>query len=169
MKKLFDWVSGVWGRSSELPPREKSEEHWVELLRTGDFVAAVPALHKAIRGEDAHAMRALGELLALGKGIEKAPESAASWFRQAAVRGDVIGQSSFGICLATGFGIAQDETEPAYWLYRAGKAGNQKAIEALQQVTLRNRATVGPHFSARDLYVLLRESKRPQIGKATVQ
>jgi TPR repeat protein len=155
--EFFDWYvpseSGI-----AVPP-------YVDLLERGEYEAALPAIQQAIGNDDAFAMSCYGALLAMGRGCTKDISEAALWFRQAAVRGNVNGQTAMGICLATGNGAPLDLGEAAYWLYRGGKGGSLVAVEVLGKLAEDNPWIIGEHFSDRDLAVLVVESRKLAFAK----
>lgn len=132
-------------------------------LERRDYAAAVPLLKSAAAREDAQAMGFLAALTALGRGVEKNPEDACAWFRQAAHRGHVLSQAAFGMCLATGNGVALNRKEGAYWLYRAGQAGNLQAVEVLAALAYKDNSVVGEHFSEEDLCKLVMQLRKPAL------
>lgn len=133
---------------------------YVEPLKRGDFTAAIPLLRSAIRKDDERAMGLMAALTAFGRGVEQNVEEACCWFRQAAVRGHVESQAALGLCLATGVGTRVDRHEAAYWLYRASKAGNRQAIEALGALAFKDHSIVGKHFSEDELCLLVTQLRK---------
>ena len=150
-KKYFDFSSS--------PPEDEDPPYYAPLL-AGDYAAAVPLLQQAIHQEDGHAMGVMASLLAMGRGVEQNIDEAALWFRQAAVRGDVLGQTAFGLCLATGHGVDKDPQEGAYWLFRAATAGHRTAAESLGDLVLKDQSLVGKHFSMDDVAQLIRRLRK---------
>ncbi len=140
---------------------------YVAPLQRRDYVTAVPLLKAAMNKDDALAMGLFGALTALGRGVEKCPEDACAWFRQAANRDHVPSQAALGMCLAGGLGTPVDRKEAAYWLYRAGKAGNQQAIEVLASLAYKDGSIVGVHFTEEDLCKLVMQLRKlVQLNKA---
>lgn len=153
-KKFFSLSSS--STAGEAPP------YYAPLL-AGDYASAIPLLQQAIREEDGHAMGVMASLLAMGRGVEKDIEEAALWFRQAAVRGDVLGQTAFGLLLATGYGVAKDPQEGAYWLYKAATSGHRTAAECLGDLVLKDRSLVGKYFSMDDVRRLMRRLRKSSM------
>lgn len=129
-------------------------------LREEDYVAAVPLLQQAVRRDDAQAMAMLATMYAFGRGVPRSLEDAADWFRQSAVRGFVRAQVSYGACLAGGVGVARNDIEAAYWLYRAALAGEGAAIDMLSDLVFRNQSVVGEHFTQAQFVALKRLAHR---------
>ena len=136
-------------------------------LKRGDYAAAVPLLKEAVRQDDERAMGLMATLMVFGRGVEQDAEEACCWFRQAAVRGHVVSQAALGICLATGTGTRIDRHEAAYWLYRAGKAGNRQAIEALGAIAFKDHSIVGEHFSEEELCQLVTRIRKSRGNSRT--
>lgn len=132
-------------------------------LKRGDYAAAVPLLKE----DDERAMGLMATLMVFGRGVEQDAEEACCWFRQAAVRGHVVSQAALGICLATGTGTRIDRHEAAYWLYRAGKAGNRQAIEALGAIAFKDHSIVGEHFSEEELCQLVTRIRKSRGNSRT--
>ena len=116
-------------------------------LTRKDFAAAEPLLRAAIQKDDARAMGALAAMYATGQGVERDPEEAYLWFRQAATRGDAQSQWALGMCLAGGVGTPANLQESVYWLFLASKAGNARAFEILEPMVERNKSLIGAHFT----------------------
>ncbi|WP_126448033.1 tetratricopeptide repeat protein [Sulfuricystis multivorans] len=129
-------------------------------LQRRDYAAAVPLLKAAMNRGDACAMGFFAALSALGRGVEKNPQDACAWFRQAAIRGHVPSQAALGMCLAGGLGTLEDRKEAAYWLYRAGKAGNMQAIEVLGALAYKDNSVVGEHFTEDELCKLVMQMRK---------
>jgi TPR repeat protein len=133
---------------------------YVAPLERRDYAAAVPLLKAAMNKEDARAMGLFAALSALGRGVEKNPEDACAWFRQAANRDHVPSQAALGMCLAGGLGAPVDRKEASYWLYRAGKAGNMQAIEVLGALAYKDNSIVGVHFTEDELCKLVMQLRK---------
>lgn len=133
---------------------------YIAPLERRDYNAAVPLLKSAMNRNDACAMGLFAALSALGRGVEKNPEDACAWFRQAANRDHVPSQAALGMCLAGGLGAPVDRKEAAYWLYRAGKAGNMQAIEVLGALAYKDNSIVGVHFTEDELCELVLQLRR---------
>lgn len=155
--EFFDWY--VPSESTDTLPT------YIDMLQRGEYANALPGIQEAIKNDDAFAMSCYGALLAMGRGCEKDIDEAALWFRQAAVRGNVNGQTALGICLATGNGAPLDLSEAAYWLYRGGKGGSLVAVEVLGKLAEENFWIIGEHFSEKDLAVLVVESRKLAFAK----
>lgn len=157
----------------DLSQKDKAVAPYVAPLKRRDYVAAVPLLQDAMRQDDARAMGLMAALTALGRGVEKDPVDACNWFRQAANRGHVPSQAALGMCLAAGLGATANNTEAAFWLYKAGVAGNTQAIEVLGALAYKDSSVVGPHFSEDELCRLVLSLRKvnglkgaaPPIGK----
>ena len=133
---------------------------YVAPLQRRDYAAAVPLLKAAMNKDDACAMGLFAALSALGRGVEKNPEDACAWFRQAANRDHVPSQAALGMCLAGGLGAPVDRKEAAYWLYRAGKAGSMQAIEVLGALAYKDNSVVGEHFTEDELCKLVMQLRK---------
>ena len=133
---------------------------YVAPLQRREYAAAVPLLKAAMNKEDARAMGLFAALSALGRGVEKNPEDACAWFRQAANRDHVPSQAALGMCLAGGLGAPVDRKEASYWLYRAGKAGNMQAIEVLGALAYKDNSIVGVHFTEDELCKLVMQLRK---------
>ena len=133
---------------------------YVAPLERRDYAAAVPLLKAAMNKEDARAMGLFAALSALGRGVEKNPEDACAWFRQAANRDHVPSEAALGMCLAGGLGAPVDRKEASYWLYRAGKAGNMQAIEVLGALAYKDNSIVGVHFTEDELCKLVMQLRK---------
>ena len=133
---------------------------YVAPLERRDYAAAVPLLKAAMNKEDARAMGLFAALSALGRGVEKNPEDACAWFRQAANRDHVPSQAALGMCLAGGLGAPVDRKEASYWMYRAGKAGNMQAIEVLGALAYKDNSIVGVHFTEDELCKLVMQLRK---------
>ncbi len=133
---------------------------YVAPLERRDYAAAVPLLKAAMNKEDACAMGLYAALSAIGRGVEKSPEDACAWFRQAANRDHVPSQAALGMCLAGGLGAPVDRKEASYWLYRAGKAGNMQAIEVLGALAYKDNSIVGEHFTEDELCKLVMQLRK---------
>lgn len=141
---------------------DKAPAPYVAPLLRRDYATAVPLLKDAMRREDAQAMGLMAALTALGRGVEKDPVDACNWFRQAANRGHVPSQAALGMCLASGLGAPANNKEAAFWLYKAGTAGNSQAIEVLGALAYKDHSVVGEHFSEEDLCKLVMRLKKMQ-------
>ena len=115
-----------------------------------DFAAAEPLLRAAIKKNDARAMGALAAMYVTGQGVEKDPEEAYLWFRQAAAGGDLQSQCVLGMFLAGGVGTPVNLQESVYWLFLASKAGNTRAFEVLEPMVEKNKSLIGPHFTEQE-------------------
>lgn len=141
---------------------ESEEPAYCELLREHRFDEAVPLLHQQISRDDPAAMGYYGSLLVLGKGIERDLEGAVAWFREGALRGDPHSQLALGVCLASGIGVAADQSKAAYWLYRVGVTnGHPEAILQLSNIVGRNPGVVGEYFSIEDYFDLMQQLRPP--------
>lgn len=109
--------------------KDKAAAPYIAPLKRRDYAAALPLLKDAMRREDAYAMGLMAAMSALGLGVKKDPIDACNWFRQAANRGNVPSQAALGMCLARGLGTPANMNEAAFWLFKAGAAGNAQAIE----------------------------------------
>lgn len=162
----MDFMDSFFG--ADVSPPDAKAAAYVEPLKQRNYAAAVPLLQSAMAREDALAMGLFGALCALGRGVDKNPEDACAWFRQAANRGHVPSQAALGMCLAGGQGSPADYGEAAYWLYRAGKAGNLHAIEVLGNLAMKDNSIVGKHFSEDELCdLVLQLRKRPHLVRST--
>lgn len=110
-------------------------------------------------------MGILAGLYSLGRGVEKSYTEAYAWFRRSATLGEVKAQLALGICLATGAGTPIDKVEAAYWLYRAGRAGNLEAIATLGDLADQDHSVVGPHFSEEELIDLVYRFRNQLVRK----
>jgi len=131
-------------------------------------IYGVEADDAAMALEDARAMGCYGALCATGQGVEKDLNEAYRWFLQAANRGDVPAQVALGLCLAEGLGAPMNRTEAANWLYRAGMAGNRRAIEALEALTMKDCSAIGPLFTEAELIHFLYTFKKARGHQRSV-
>ena len=160
--KFFESLLGTASHEDAAPPRP-----YVAPLLRRDYAAAVPLLKAAMNKADACAMGLFAALSALGRGVEKNPEDACAWFRQAANLNHVPSQAALGMCLAGGLGAPLNRKEAAYWLYRAGKAGSMQAIEVLGALAYKDNSVVGEHFTEDELCKLVtRMRKQTQQANA---
>ena len=143
-----------------LSHEDKARAPYIAPLERRDYNAAVPLLKDAMRRDDACAMGLMAALTALGRGVEKDPVDACNWFRQAANRGHIPSQAALGMCLAAGLGAPADNLQAAYWLYRAGMAGNMQAIEVLGALAYKDNSVVGPHFTEDELCSLVVQMRK---------
>lgn len=83
----------------------------------------------------AYAQYFLGRMYAEGRGVEKNPETAAKWFRQAAEQGVQDAQYRLGGMYQRGEGVPQDMEYAYAWYTVAKKLGSGKASAALENST----------------------------------
>lgn len=78
---------------------------------------------KAAEAGDTVAQADLASLILSGATDEKLtrPPPVHEWFEQAAEEGDLIGAYNYGVCLARGVGVEQDDAKAAFWLKRAAE------------------------------------------------
>jgi hypothetical protein len=81
-----------------------------------------------------------------GKGIDRNPEVAASWYRKAAGQGDPGAQGTLGVLYSMGLGVAHDDVEAYFWLDLAAsvKGPDQEKYAA-------NRQMIGTHITTTEL------------------
>ncbi|MBI5922389.1 MAG: sel1 repeat family protein [Betaproteobacteria bacterium] len=144
---------------------EQNSSSYGEALDREDYGAAVPLLTEAIRQDDRRAMFVFGMMLVLGRGVERCLEDGVAWIRQAAVRGVPYAQHILGCFLVGGCGVPQNQSEAAYWLYRAERAGLAEAIKALSELNLRNPKVVRQFYSEEEVIAMARNIHR--IGNQT--
>ena len=63
--------------------------------------------------------------------ISKNDETAAEWYRKAALQGDPEGEYRLGLCYASGLGAPKNETVAFTWFAKAARGGNPGAQYAL--------------------------------------
>jgi len=70
----------------------------------------------------------MGETYSFGTWkIPKNDETAAEWYRKAALQGDPEGEYHLGICYARGLGVPKNEALAFKWFSRAAQEGNASA------------------------------------------
>lgn len=149
------------------PDKVVSKDTYDKALDRKDFAAALPLLRAAMAKDDARAMGAYAAMCATGNGVDKNPEEACIWFRQAATRGDAKSQWALGMCLSGGVGTPVDLSEGAYWLFRASKAGNRRAFEILEPMVEKNKSLIGPHFTEEEWLALTWQFKKAECRLPT--
>lgn len=77
----------------------------------------------ATKGDYTAAMTWMSQLDNNGLGGEYNPDAAAEWDRQAAERGDPVGQFNYGLDLLRGHGVARDEALGRAYVDQAAEAG----------------------------------------------
>jgi len=91
------------------------------------------------RGDYAHAgvVRAqnnIGAFFCDGRGVERNPSQAGSWWRLGAERSDADGQAMLGAAYYLGAGVARDPLEAYVWLVRSSAGGSALAEQFFQVV-----------------------------------
>jgi len=82
----------------------------------GDYVRVVNILTPIAFGGDARAQAFLGFMFEHGYGAPQVYDSAAGFYRQAAMRGNPFGQAMFGLMYDRGHGVPQDFVLSYKWL-----------------------------------------------------
>lgn len=141
-------------------------QDYSQAIQARDYETALPLVEAAVRSGDPIAMRYLATYYAFGLGgYPKDPESAAAWYRQAAVRGDAKGQCALGLHLAPHSGIPLELEEAAFWLREAACQGAPVAAKALGQLVCRYPSLIGKYFSNDELMRLINDARKAEFRK----
>lgn len=81
------------------------------------------ALLRAARAGNPTAQFELANLYAAGRGVERDPGAAATWYRAAALQGNTVAASNLGVLYANGTGVPQNDAEAVNWFRKAAEAG----------------------------------------------
>lgn len=100
----------------------------------------------------------VGLSYAYGWGTPISETKAARWFREAATRGDVLGQEGLAFFYLYGKGVQQDNNEALLWYTRASEQGSSKASRILGSVFA--LGGLGQERNLPEAYAYFRESAR---------
>ena len=111
---------------------------WVvyETQKGGLHQEAVAALNDCAASGNAPSMILLSHAYENGLGVEKSPELATHWVKQAALQGYSLGQYHYGMALMQGHGTTQDLDQGRYWLEQAAAGGSESAAEYLSSLSM---------------------------------
>lgn len=101
-----------------------------ELLKRGDYAAAVPALLKLAQAGNVEAQRILGGIY-LAKVSPPNYLEGIKWTRKAAEGGDAAAQYNLGLAYLRGVGVTADAKEAAGWVDKAARQGNAAAEDCV--------------------------------------
>mmetsp|Transcript_47891 Transcript_47891/g.89254 ORF Transcript_47891/g.89254 Transcript_47891/m.89254 type:complete len:360 (+) Transcript_47891:217-1296(+) len=95
---------------------------------TRDYALAVESYQEAVSQGEVSSMLNLGQIYhAGGFGVKQDFETAYSWYRKGAEKGDNAACESLADCLRVGMGCDQDEKEARVWYLKASELGHEKA------------------------------------------
>lgn len=155
-----EWVAMFEKLLSFLKLKRAPPAPYEDALDRGDECAAVRLLRAAMRAQDPQAMVTYGTMLLLGQGIERDPLEGLAWIRQGAVRGQVHGMMLLGGHLAAGIYLPKNDSEAAYWLFKAASRGLLEAGHALSELVVRAPDVIGTQFRRDDFEAVMRVMKR---------
>src|SRR5256885_4472132 len=90
----------------------------------GDYGVALDLWAPLAHAGMARAQSNMGAAFLEGRGVERDPDKAAGWLRQAAGQGDPGGQRNLALCCYNGWGVPQDQVEAARWYEKAAAQGD---------------------------------------------
>lgn len=96
-----------------------------------DFGKILDEYRKAAEAGDAEAMRTVGEIYAMGKGVVQDYGEAIEWYQKAANVGNTSAMIAMGKLYAEGKGVEQNFGEAMKWYEKAADAGNIDAAAML--------------------------------------
>jgi len=99
--------------------------------RSGDFKTALANILPLAESGNALGQLRLGYFYSLGRGVEKNPVQAVSWYRKSADQGNSTAMNNLGIAYSSGRGVEKDESQGAKWYRAAVDAGNVRALAQL--------------------------------------
>ena len=106
-------------------------------LKSGDEAAAVEAIERGVRQDDARCKFILGMWSLSGAKEEQNPEKGIRLLKQAAKDGLPIAQSSLGLLYASGLVVEKDEQKAARWYRKAAEYGDPLGQTALALASFR--------------------------------
>ncbi|MDD9875931.1 MAG: tetratricopeptide repeat protein [Magnetovibrio sp.] len=101
----------------------------IEAYDGGRFAEAVRAWTRAARLGNTDAMTSLANMYMRGEDVRPDIRRGVAWYREAAARGDPVGQLNLGELYLSGLGVAKDRGRAYKWLALAGRAGNAWAAD----------------------------------------
>lgn len=102
----------------------------------GDIKGALSTLTTLAQLGDPKAQQVLGVMYLNGQGVEKNPQQALTWFRQAAASGNEAAPYQLGLMYATGAGVARDGVQALKWYRLAAQRGQPNAQYQLGTMSL---------------------------------
>ena len=120
----MSWLARLFDRT---PPVEERLVDALAAWKAGAYGVALdlwaPLAHDGV----ARAQSNMGAAFLEGRGVERDPEKAATWLRQAAEQGDAGGQRNLALCYYEGWGVPLDQIEAAQWYEKAALQGDADA------------------------------------------
>ncbi len=113
------------------PPARADFVAGVRAYDAGDYATAYREWLPLAEDGDVAAMRNIGTLYRLGRGVKQDFAQAAHWYRGAAELGFSHAETNLGELYLTGEGVPQDAAEAARWFTRAANQGEGLAAFSL--------------------------------------
>ncbi len=106
----------------------------VRAYDSGDFSAAFTAWLPLAQAGNVAAMRNIGNLYRLGRGVAQDDKQASAWYRRAALLGFSHAQTNLAEMYLTGAGVDKDPATAAQWFERAAKNDDPLAQYSLAEL-----------------------------------
>jgi uncharacterized protein len=113
-------------------------------LKEGNYAEAVSYLKVVASMGDPKAQALMGDLYALGWGVQKNDDEAIAWYRRAGPDGEKVRDRAapamyyIGRKYLGGEGVTRNEAEARKWFQRSAQGGYAKAAEQLEQMPAAN-------------------------------
>lgn len=163
MKNLpFIMAASLFIAAAYAMPASAERDAGIAAYGKNDYPTAFKELFPDARAGDAKAQYYLGLLYARGRGIEKDPVIAATWFRKSAEQGNAEAQFDLGHLYRRGNGVPQDDTIAADWWRKAAENGQPFAQSSLAGMYLDGKGVKRDLVQAYKWTVLAEPRAQPQ-------
>jgi len=125
---------------------------------------AVEWFQRSANRENPIALNNLAYLYENGEGVSRDYAMAASYYRQAAMKGIVEAQLGLGKLLMNGRGVPKDENQARYWLDKAEHQGSNSARQYISEIE--NRASHRSASKNIERQVIAAQTRENEIEKA---
>jgi TPR repeat protein len=125
--------------TASLPAAAGPYDDGLTAYKKGDWATAYRILKpiaETNNSQSSVAQQRLGLLTEFGRGTAKDPAQAATWYRKAAERGDMVAQGHLGRLYRLGTGVPRDAAQAAKWSIKAASQGNAAAQANLGYMSL---------------------------------
>jgi uncharacterized protein len=112
-------------------PASAERDAGIAAYGKNDYPTAFKELRPDAEAGDAKAQYYLGLLYAHGRGVEKDPATAATWFHKSAEQGNAEAQFDLGHLYRRGVGVPQDDAIAVDWWRKAAENGQTFAQSSL--------------------------------------